>query len=207
MAMANHTMAELSTYIQLGFGHIVNREALDHILFLLALAAIYRRQDWRDALWVMTAFTVGHSVTLVLAASGALVLPIRWIEFLIPVTIVMTAASNVFTHAIEGAAGPTRWRAGFAALFGLVHGAGFAEYLQSLFMDHIVVPLFGFNIGIELGQIVVLVAAGAALTALDSALRRGVVWSRWTPLRMRITAVSCLVLLLGCRMVAERLPW
>ena len=74
-------------------------------------------------------------------------------------------------------------------------------------MDHIVVPLFGFNIGIELGQIAVLVAAGTALTALDGALRRGMVWSRWTPLRIRITAVSCLVLLLGSRMVAERLPW
>jgi hypothetical protein len=200
-------MSELATYIQLGFGHIVNREALDHILFLLALAAIYRRQDWRDALWVITAFTVGHSITLLLATTGALVLPIRWIEFLIPVTIVMTAASNVFTHAGEGVARPTRWRAGFAALFGLVHGAGFAEYLKSLFMVHIVVPLFGFNIGIELGQIAVLVAAGTALTALDGALRRGVGRGRWTPLRIRITAVSCLVLLLGSRMVAERLPW
>ena len=200
-------MSELTTYIQLGFGHIVNREALDHILFLLALAAIYRRQDWRDALWVISAFTVGHSVTLVLAATGALVLPIRWIEFLIPVTIVMTAASNVFTHRRAAVARPTRWRAGFAGLFGLVHGAGFAEYLQSLFMDHIVVPLFGFNIGIELGQIVVLVAAGAALTAVDGALPRGAVWSRWSPLRIRVTAVSCLVLLLGSRMVVERIPW
>jgi HupE/UreJ protein len=200
-------MSELTTYIQLGFGHIVNREALDHILFLLALAAIYRRQDWRDALWVVTAFTVGHSITLVLAATGALVLPIRWIEFLIPVTIVMTAASNVFAHPGAATARPTRWRAGFAALFGLVHGAGFAEYLQSLFMDHIVVPLFGFNIGIELGQIVVLIAAGAALTAMDGALRRGASWSRWTPIRIRITAVSCLVLLFGSRMVVERIPW
>ncbi|HEY7028949.1 MAG TPA: HupE/UreJ family protein [Gemmatimonadales bacterium] len=200
-------MSELTTYIQLGFGHIVNREALDHILFLLALAAIYRRQDWRDALWVITAFTVGHSVTLVLAATGAMVLPIRWIEFLIPVTIVLTAASNVFTQARDAAARPTRWRAGFAALFGLVHGAGFAEYLQSLFMDHIVLPLFGFNIGIELGQIVVLVVAGAALIAVDGALRLGVASGRWTPLRIRVTAVSCLVLLLGSRMAAERVPW
>lgn len=199
-------MSELTTYIQLGFGHIVSREALDHILFLLALAAIYRRQDWRDALLVITAFTAGHSITLVLAATGALVLPIRWIEFLIPLTIVATAASNVVTHAGASAAQPTRWRAGFAALFGLVHGAGFAEYLKSLFMDHIVVPLFGFNIGIELGQIVALVAAGAALTAVDGALgRRAMV--RWTPLRIRITAVSCVVLLLGSRMVAERIPW
>ena len=207
MAMANHTMTELSTYIQLGFGHIVNREALDHILFLLALAAIYRRQDWRDALWVITAFTVGHSVTLVLAATGALVLPIRWIEFLIPVTIVMTAASNVFTHAGEGVARPTRWRAGFAALFGLVHGAGFRRIPAKAVHG----PHRGPTVRLQHRH-----RAGAnrstgrgwcGADCPDGALRRGVVWSRWTPLRIRITAVSCLVLLLGSRMVAERLPW
>jgi hypothetical protein len=200
-------MSELTTYMQLGFGHIVNREALDHILFLLALAAIYRWQDWRDALWVITAFTVGHSITLVLAATGALVLPIRWIEFLIPITIVMTAGSNVLNHARAHAGRPTRWRAGFAGLFGLVHGAGFAEYLQSLFMDHIVVPLFGFNVGIELGQIVVLMAAGVALTVADIALRHSLAGGRWPPLRIRVTAVSSMVLLLGSHMVAERVPW
>jgi hypothetical protein len=65
-------MSDLATFINLGFHHIVNPEALDHILFLLALAAVYRRQDWRDALWVITAFTVGHSLTLALAVTGAL---------------------------------------------------------------------------------------------------------------------------------------
>jgi hypothetical protein len=67
-------MSELLTFMQLGFRHIVNLEAMDHILFLLALAAIYRPRDWRSALWVVTAFTVGHSVTLALAVTGAMVL-------------------------------------------------------------------------------------------------------------------------------------
>ena len=200
-------MSELSTYIELGFRHIVNPEALDHILFLLALAAVYRWRDWRESLWVITAFTVGHSVTLVLAATGALVLPIRWIEFLIPVTIVLTAGANIFTHARQTLTQPTRWRAVFAAGFGLVHGAGFAEYLKSLFMDHIVVPLFGFNIGIELGQVAVLAGAAVLLTAADALLGRGLRGVGWSPLRIRIAAVSCLVLLLGSRMAVERVPW
>jgi len=66
--------SELFTFMQLGFRHITNLEAMDHILFLLALAAICRPKDWRNALWVVTAFTVGHSITLALAVTGAMVL-------------------------------------------------------------------------------------------------------------------------------------
>ena len=76
------------SFVHLGYKHIVNAEALDHILFLLALAAIYRGRDWRDSLWVISAFTVGHSVTLALAATGEVLIPQRLTEFLIPLTIV-----------------------------------------------------------------------------------------------------------------------
>jgi HupE/UreJ protein len=199
-------MSELLTYLHLGFRHIVDPEALDHILFLLALAAIYRFRDWRESLWVITAFTVGHSITLALAATGALVLPLRWIEFLIPITIVLTAGANLVTYRRSALPEPSRWRAVFAALFGLVHGAGFAEYLQSLFMDHIVVPLMGFNIGIELGQIVVLSGAAVLLHAADSLLR-SLRHESASALRLRILAVSTVVLLLGSRMAVERVPW
>jgi hypothetical protein len=88
-------MNSLATFIQLGFRHIIDVEAMDHILFLLALAAIYRLRDARDALWVVTAFTVGHSITLALAVTGALTLPPALIEFLIPVTIVATGIENL----------------------------------------------------------------------------------------------------------------
>ena len=82
-------MSELLTFAQLGFRHIVDVEAMDHILFLVALAAIYRLRDARNALWVVTAFTVGHSITLALAVTGVLTICRRaLIEFLIPVTIV-----------------------------------------------------------------------------------------------------------------------
>src|SRR5215813_4693338 len=140
-------MSELLAFISLGFHHIVNPEAADHILFLLALAAIYRPEDWRQALWVVTAFTVGHSITLALAVTNELVLPTAWIEFLIPVTIVATGLENLLVrdraHTLWGG----RYRPVFSGVFGLVHGAGFANYLRGLFVDRVAVPLFGFNVG------------------------------------------------------------
>ena len=154
-------MSELIAFVHLGFRHITDLAALDHMLFLLALAAIYRGRDWRDVLWVITAFTVGHSVTLALAVTGALRLPTPLIEFLIPVTILVTGLENILVRRRDRAPLGGGYRPVFAGVFGLVHGAGFANYLQSLFVGSIVVPLLGFNAGIELGQLVVLGLAAA----------------------------------------------
>src|SRR3982751_3988075 len=126
-------MSELLTYVQLGVRHIIDVEALDHILFLIALAAIYRFRDVRALLWVITAFTLGHSLTLALAVTGRLALPATLIEFLIPVTIVITGVENIVFS--TGAPFGRRYRPVFAGVFGLVHGAGFATYLKSLFVD------------------------------------------------------------------------
>jgi HupE / UreJ protein len=201
-------MSELLTFVHLGFRHITELEAMDHILFLLALAAIYRWRDWRDALWVVSAFTIGHSLTLALAVTHTLALPTRVIEFLIPVTIVATGVENLVVR--DRAAAPLggRYRPMFAGVFGLVHGAGFANYLNSLFMERIAVPLFGFNVGIELGQIVVLLLAAVALTALD----RGIAALRLprhapSPLRLRAVGVSAVVALIAARWAIERSPW
>jgi len=201
-------MSELSTFMQLGFRHIVNLEAMDHILFLLALAAIYRPRDWRNALWVVTAFTVGHSITLALAVTGAMVLPIRLIEFLIPVTIVATCIENIIVRDRATAPLGGRYRPIFAAVFGLVHGAGFADYLRNLFVDRIALPLFGFNAGIEIGQIVVLVFAAAFLLSGDWVIQR-IRASAATPsaLRLRVLMVSSVVMVIATRWAIERNPW
>src|SRR4029078_11964147 len=97
-------MSDFMVFMQLGFRHIVALDAADHILFLLVLAAIYRRRDWRGALWVISAFTVGPSVPPALAVTGLLVLPASLIEFLIPVTIVATGIENLILRE-RGAAG------------------------------------------------------------------------------------------------------
>lgn len=201
-------MSDFITFVQLGFRHITDLEAMDHILFLLALAAIYRPRDWRKAMWVVTAFTIGHSVTLGLAVTGAIRLPTQLIEFLIPVTIVATCIENMIVRDRERAIWGGKYRPVFAGIFGLVHGAGFANYLRDLFGDHIAVPLFGFNIGIEIGQIAVLTIAAIVLLSADKAIAR--VRASLRPesvLRLRVLAVSLVVMIVAARWAIERNPW
>jgi hypothetical protein len=201
-------MSELFAFMELGFRHIVDISAMDHILFLLALAAIYRWRDWRDALWVVSAFTVGHSTTLVLAVTGVLRISSDLVEFLIPLTIVVACVENLLVRNRETALWGGRYRAVLAALFGLVHGAGFATYLRSLFVDHIAVPLLGFNIGIEAGQIVVLAAAATLLTLVDRGLAHAHLPKRApTPLRLRVVAISTVVMLVASAWAVQRNPW
>ena len=200
-------MSDFGAFVQLGFSHITDLAAMDHILFLLALAAIYRPRDWRSALWVVTAFTVGHSLTLALAVTGALSMPTSLIEFLIPITIVATCIENIVVADRQNAPMRGRYRPVFAGVFGLVHGAGFANYLRDLFPEQIALPLFGFNVGIELGQIVVLCIAALALVSADSLismLRRP---ESLSVLRVRILAVSSIVLVIATRWAVERNPW
>ena len=202
-------MSDLAAYIELGFRHIVDLKGADHILFLLALAAIYRFRDWRECLWVATAFTVGHSLTLALAVTNTFVMSSSVIEFLIPVTIVATGLENLLVRDRVRAGGIARYRPLLAGVFGLVHGAGFANYLRSLFVDHIALPLFGFNVGIELGQICVLIATFVAFTAIDRAIAavRAPRGHRVDPLRLRTVAVSSIALLVAARWAIERAPW
>lgn len=190
-------MSDLLAFLELGFRHIADPAALDHMLFLLALAAIYRGRDWRSAAWVVTAFTAGHSVTLALAVTGALRLPTPVIEFLIPVTIVATGIENLLVRDRASAPLGGRYRPIFAGVFGLVHGAGFANYLRDFFSGSIAVPLLGFNLGIELGQLLILAAAGISLAAVDLALGH----------RIRVVAVSATVVIAATSMALERTPW
>jgi len=195
--------------VQLGFHHITDLRGADHILFLLALAAIYRFRDWRECLWVATAFTVGHSLTLALAVTNVLTISPRLIEFLIPITIVATGIENLLVRDNVKPFATRRYRPVLAGVFGLVHGAGFANYLRSLFVDRIALPLFGFNLGIELGQICVLVLTFAAFILVDRAIGfvRPIRFRTRTPVRTRAIAVSSIVLVVATRWAVERAPW
>jgi hypothetical protein len=206
-------VSALRSFIPLGFGHITAPGALDHILFLVVLAAIYRASEWRQALVVITAFTVGHSVTLALAVLRPGLLPDPGIvEFLIPVTIVATGIENIMTRGVRDAERSIRGgrRAALAAAFGLIHGAGFAGYLTEIFPGSIAAPLLGFNIGIELGQVVVLSVAFLALAVVDHGLRL-IVRASSNPvalgLRLRVATVSAIVVVMGSVWAVERSPW
>jgi hypothetical protein len=196
----------LLTYATLGFRHIADIRALDHLLFLVALAAVYRPRDWRAVLWVVSAFTLGHSLTLALSATNVLVPPAALVEFVIPLTIVVTGVANI--AAPPPRAGRAWTRPVLAGVFGLVHGAGFAGYLRAMLLDDIAVPLLGFNLGVEAGQVVILTAAFAALAAVDRVL--AAMEARGLPgpaLRWRAVAVSSLVTLVAAQWTLERAPW
>lgn len=206
-------MSELFAYATLGFEHIVSLDAADHILFLLVLSAIYRPRDWRAALWVVSAFTVGHSLTLALSVTDRVLMPQALVEFLIPVTIAETGVENIIWQRrttaarVAGRQVSTRWRPMLAGVFGLVHGAGFAGYLKSLFVDDIARPLLGFNLGIELGQLVVLSGAALCYLALDQLIRAlRSQHARWEPFQLRLVAVSVFTTAIATVWAVERFP-
>ena len=200
-------VATFQSFATLGFGHITAPGALDHILFLLVLAAIYRWTEWRQAVVVVTAFTVGHSLTLALAVLQPGMLPDSGIvEFLIPLTIVATGIENIVTRGVKERRVSIARRSLLAGAFGLVHGAGFAGYLREIFPGSVVAPLLGFNIGIEVGQVVVLATCFAALAAVDAVLRK-VASTPSLGFRLRVAAVSLGVAGMGAVWAVERAPW
>lgn len=147
-------MSEFSIYFQLGWQHILDLNGYDHILFVMVLCCSYVLKDWKKILWLVTAFTVGHSVTLALAAFKIVNVNSDWIEFLIPVTILITAIYNLPKRRKQRS--PV-WLYSMALAFGFIHGLGFSNYLQSLLGKeaNIFWPLLSFNIGLEFGQLII----------------------------------------------------
>nr|WP_262914574.1 HupE/UreJ family protein [Pontibacter vulgaris] len=145
--------------MQLGFNHIFDFKAYDHMLFLLALSAIYTLGDWRKVLALVTSFTIGHSITLALSTFNIIRFDTALIEFLIPVTILITCVTNFFK--LKGAASKQHviWSLHnlMAIAFGLIHGMGFSNYLKSLLgrNSDTWLQLLSFNVGIELGQLLI----------------------------------------------------
>lgn len=166
-------MNEFIIYLKLGYDHITDFNGYDHILFVVALCAIYRLADWQKILYLVTAFTIGHSITLALAALKMIDYSTDFIEFLIPVTIVVTCISNFFHRSTESVLDPeefSRTRYFLALMFGLIHGMGFSNYLRSLLgKDQNIIPqLLAFNVGLEVGQLVIVsLCIGLSFLILD----------------------------------------
>lgn len=157
-------------YLKLGFDHIADMAAYDHILFLVVLCAVYRIEQWKKILILVTAFTIGHSITLVLVSLDIFSIPSNLIKFLIPATIFITALHNVIGPNTTEKTSRMNQNYSMALFFGLIHGMDFSNYFKALIMDpsDIVIPLLGFNIGIELGQLlVVLFIVGVAFLFLN----------------------------------------
>lgn len=148
-------MGDFGLYFSLGWEHIISLDALDHQLFIAALSAIYLLKDWKQVLILVTAFTIGHSLTLALSVLNIVRFPTDWVEFLIPLTIVITAFANLFQKKFT----PRSIRINYflALVFGLIHGMGFANIIRDMLArdQDLVWPLLGFNVGLEVGQIFV----------------------------------------------------
>ncbi len=155
-------MSDFEIYLPLGFQHITDIQGYDHILFIIALCAIYRLKNWKKVALLITAFTIGHSITLALATLNLITYSTKLIELLIPVTIVLTCLINFCHKSAEYSLDiekPSFFRYPMAIMFGLIHGMGFSNYLKSLLgkEQSIWKPLLAFNIGLELGQLVIVV--------------------------------------------------
>ncbi len=164
-------MSEFQLYFVLGKDHILDyNNGYDHILFVLALCAVYIFRDWKQILILVTAFTIGHSITLALSTLNIISVNVSLIEFLIPLTIFITAVSNLFRK--EASLTHIRLQANyfFALFFGLIHGMGFSNYLKALLGkdQSILTQLFAFNIGLEFGQIIIVgIFLGVSFIAVD----------------------------------------
>lgn len=192
-------MNDFGLYFSIGYHHIADLRGIDHILFVAALCLRYQFADWKKILVLVTAFTIGHSITLALSVFNVVTYPVKWIEFLIPVTILITALSNVFVKKFSFRSKfPVIYF--FALFFGLVHGLGFSSYLKSLLgTDHNVVgQLLAFNLGLEAGQLLIVAAVLLISFIFVSVLKA----SR----REYLLYVSGGIFALALQMALERIP-
>lgn len=179
-----------SAYLGLGFEHILDPKGYDHILFVLALSGIYLLKDWRQVLILVTAFTIGHSLTLALSALNIVKVNADLVEFLIPITIVLTCLYNILRK--EENQKSISWNYLIALGFGLIHGLGFSNYFKAILgkEESIVLPLFAFNVGVELGQIVIvlvsLIVASIAVRVLKLSQRK---WTLFLSTTIAIWAI------------------
>ena len=186
-------------YFKLGWSHIVSLDALDHQLFILALVAVYTSKNIKQVLILVTAFTIGHSLTLLLSILDVIRFASKWVEFLIPCTILITALSNLFKKDFSAKTINTNYY--LALLFGLIHGMGFANSVRMMLAkdQNIGWGLFGFNVGLEVGQIVfVIIILSFTWLALSFFKLKRREW---------VLILSAAVFSLALQMALERIPY
>lgn len=192
-------MHDFLFYLKLGWEHIISADALDHQLFVLALVAAYHIREWRQILVLITAFTIGHSITLAVSVFDIFRISTEWVEFLIPLSIVITAAENLFNKNPENSL-HLRLHYLLSLFFGLIHGLGFANTARMAIASEqdIATPLLGFNIGLELGQILVVTIIIFINYLILNKL--GLNKKYWT------SVISIVVAVLALKMCFERFP-
>lgn len=193
-------MNDFIFYLKLGLTHVLDFKAYDHILFLIVLAVVYQFKQWKKVLWLITLFTVGHSVTLALSTYGIVKVREDIVEFLIPATIFITGLLNVLT-AKKASVGKENQNLFFALVFGLIHGLGFSNYFKMIIgsEENKLIPLLEFSVGVEIAQIIIVVGIlliGAVFQGVFNTNRRD-----W------ILVISSIVIGFSLQMMFNRVFW
>ncbi len=191
-------MQDLGFYFDMGWHHIISWDAMDHILFVLALSAIYLLGNWKQVLVLVTAFTIGHSLTLALSVYDIIRVNSAWVEFLIPCTIIVTALFNFFQKDYQ----PKSLRLNYflALFFGLIHGLGFANAIRFMMAKDQTMgwSLFGFNVGLEAGQILVVLGILLLGYVVVNTIKLKRTWWVWS--------LSAVAFCVAIKMAWERWP-
>ena len=183
-----------SAYLELGIGHILDPKGLDHVLFLVVLVLTYTLTQWKQVIILATAFTLGHSATLAMAAYDLVRLDSALIELLIALSIAATALYNLAKPETSTLT-PSRYTA--ALFFGFIHGLGFSNYFRIILgEDSLVVPLLGFNLGVEVAQIIIVTIVLLVMHLLTRTFK--------LEKKYVVIAISAIVLTLSLKMVVER---
>ena len=193
-------MDEFILYFKMGLNHVLDFTAYDHILFLIVLAVVFSFRQWKKVLWLVTFFTIGHSVTLALSAYGVLKVKVDIIEFLIPVTIFITGVFNILT-AKKSSTGKENTNLVFALFFGLIHGLGFSNYFKMMVgrEEDKLMPLVEFALGIEASQVIIVLGILIIGTILQNFFR--VTRRDW------VLVCSSIVIGFSIQMMTARVFW
>ncbi len=191
-------MNDFAFYFDLGWKHIISTDALDHQLFILALSAVYLLNNWKQVFVLVTAFTIGHSLTLALSVYDLMRVNSAWVEFLIPLTIVITAVVNLARKNFSVVS--LRLNYLLALCFGLVHGLGFANTIRFMLAkdQSVAIPLFSFNLGLEVGQVLLV---GLVLLLSYAIVNKAGLARKWW-----VRGVSAIALVVSAFICIDRWP-
>lgn len=151
-------MSEFLIYLEIGLHHVLDIRGYDHILFLMALTVPHAFKDWRRLLLLVSIFTIGHTLALILSVFGVIMIKAALVEFLIPITILITAIYNLFTAGKTGKKDGINVVGFITLFFGIIHGLGFSNYFKSILSgiaSDKIAPLLEFALGIEIAQLIV----------------------------------------------------
>ena len=194
------SMDDFTLYFKMGLHHVLDFSAYDHILFLIVLAVVFNFNQWKKVLWLVTLFTLGHSITLALSAFEIVRIRVDIIEFLIPLTIFITGLVNIITIN-KTAKENENINLLFALFFGLIHGLGFSNYFKMMVgrEEDKLFPLVDFALGIEAAQIIIvlgILSIGTLILSIKKIKRE-----YW------ILISSSIVILISIKMMFERIFW